>query len=106
PSRVGLVTMVLIGINVVAFLGQLATGGAEAGDLTQWGAMYATTREVAANGERVLLTGVADGGWWRIVTSGFLHFGIAHILLNMYALYLFGPLLERMLGHARFIAMY
>src|SRR5690606_319030 len=47
PSRVGLVTMVLIGINVVAFLGQLATGGAEAGDLTQWGAMYATTREVA-----------------------------------------------------------
>lgn len=107
PSRAGLVSFILIGINVVVFLLQLATGGPEGGDLTRWGAMLTYTRPVDdGDSGRELLTGVVDGGWWRIVTSGFLHFGWMHILLNMYALYLFGPLLERMLGHARFITMY
>ena len=102
PAQVGIVSYVLIGINVVAFVGQLATGGNN-GTLTEWGAMLTGTWRGHGG---AILEGVDDGGWWRIVTSGFLHFGIMHILLNMYALYLFGPMLERMLGYARFIAMY
>lgn len=102
PGQVGAVSFVLIAINVVVFLGQLGTGGNN-GTLTEWGAMLTGTWR---GNEGVILEGVDDGGWWRIVTSGFLHLGIMHILLNMYALYLFGPMLERMLGYARFIAMY
>ncbi len=47
-----------------------------------------------------------NGDWWRMVTSGFLHTSILHIAFNMYALYLLGPTLERLLGHLRFSALY
>ena len=42
---------------------------------------------------------------WRFLTSMFAHGGIWHIALNGYALYLVGPPLERVLGHARFLAL-
>ncbi|MGI9623002.1 MAG: rhomboid family intramembrane serine protease, partial [Acidimicrobiales bacterium] len=44
--------------------------------------------------------------WWRVVTSGFLHFGIFHVAFNMYALWLFGPTFERSLGRLRFSLVY
>ncbi len=44
--------------------------------------------------------------WYQLVTSGFLHFGILHIALNMYLLYLLGQLLERSLGRTRFALLY
>lgn len=43
---------------------------------------------------------------WQLVSSAFLHANTVHILLNMYALYLFGRDVERELGAARFLAMY
>lgn len=49
---------------------------------------------------------VASGEWYRVLTSGFLHLGLPHLLLNMYSLYLFGPLVERMYGHLEFLAIY
>jgi len=38
---------------------------------------------------------VADGQWWRLVTAAFLHSGLSHVVFNMWALYAFGPQLER-----------
>ncbi len=49
---------------------------------------------------------VADGEWWRIITSAFLHGGFIHFGLNMYILFLFGPLVERMYGHLEFLGIY
>lgn len=49
---------------------------------------------------------VAAGDYHRLITSGFLHAGIAHILFNMWALYLFGPPLERDVGSAPFAGLY
>lgn len=49
---------------------------------------------------------VADGEWWRLVTSGFLHFGPIHILSNMWALWVLGRELEMVLGRGRFLAVY
>ena len=43
---------------------------------------------------------------WRIVTSIFVHLSILHILFNMYSLFIFGPMMERMLGRARFAALF
>jgi membrane associated rhomboid family serine protease len=43
---------------------------------------------------------------WQIITSAFLHGGLAHIALNMYALYVFGGMVERTLGQKRFAALY
>jgi membrane associated rhomboid family serine protease len=48
----------------------------------------------------------ADGEWWRVVTSGFLHFGPLHLLFNMVALYFIGREVEPVLGRARFLAVY
>lgn len=49
---------------------------------------------------------VADGEWFRLIGSGFLHYGAIHLLLNMFALYLTGIFLERVLGVARYACVY
>ena len=51
---------------------------------------------------------VRAGEWWRVITATFLHStgSIVHILFNMYALYLFGPHIERRAGTVRFVALY
>ena len=49
---------------------------------------------------------VADGQWWRLVTAGFLHFGVLHLMVNMYSLAVLGASLENRLGAARFGALY
>ena len=49
---------------------------------------------------------VADGDLYRLLTSAFMHYGIAHLLFNMYALYVVGPPLESWLGRLRFTGLY
>ncbi len=47
-----------------------------------------------------------DKEWHRAFTSGFLHVNGPHLLLNMYALYLFGPIVEYRLGGVKFAIVY
>ena len=47
-----------------------------------------------------------DGQWWRLATAMFLHFGILHLGLNMWALWDVGRLVERLYGRLRFSALY
>lgn len=47
-----------------------------------------------------------DGEWWRLLTSMFAHYGLLHLLLNMWALRHVGPFLERLLGRALFWVIY
>ncbi|MFJ9364274.1 rhomboid family intramembrane serine protease [Nocardia sp. NPDC101769] len=49
---------------------------------------------------------VGDGGWVRVLGSGFLHYGPIHLLANMFALYVLGPYCEVALGRGRFVAVY
>lgn len=53
-----------------------------------------------------LKAAIEAGELWRILTSMFLHANITHILFNMWALYLFGPALERRFGSVSFVALY
>jgi membrane associated rhomboid family serine protease len=91
PVDVGKVSLVLIGINVVVYLAQMATQHREP-SIYQLGAMQGYS--------------VAAGEYWRLLTAAFLHGGLIHLALNMYALYLFGPVAERALGTARFVGTY
>jgi membrane associated rhomboid family serine protease len=88
---------VLIGINVVVFLATVQSG---ANVLTGSGtsALYDRFALVPAS--------VADGQWYRLFSSMFLHFGLPHIALNMLALYVIGTPLESMLGRLRFLGLY
>ena len=89
------VTYVLIAINVILFLAEGRFGvGSQSGGTTLY--------------DKFALFGpsVANGDWWRIITGGFLHAGLLHILFNMYLLYLLGQMLEPAIGSVRFTLIY
>lgn len=91
------VTQVLIAVNVLAFLGELLTGSSlgrgASGTFIENGALFGPL--VAHQDE-----------YWRMVTSGFLHSGMFHILFNMWFIWVLGGMLEPALGSARFAALY
>ena len=90
------ITYALIGINVLVFL----TVAAQAGSLSDF------RGSGVFNGSLLVPMLVAGGEWWRVVTSGFLHLSVTHIVLNMLALYFIGLGLERVLGAWRYLALY
>jgi len=109
-----LITKILIGMNVAMFIGILiwsADPGALSGAVTNAHLNLGLSREVL---EQQIAWQSDDGtqfitephGWYRLVTSGFLHFGIVHIGLNMFFLWVLGPMLEPALGRIRFILLY
>jgi membrane associated rhomboid family serine protease len=49
---------------------------------------------------------VADGDWWRVITSGFLHAGLIHLAFNMFALWILGSQMEAAIGRLRFAIVY
>jgi membrane associated rhomboid family serine protease len=105
PGRVGYVTWTLIGLNVLAYIAVLATptnvdGWSNAEDFGVLMPDGYTFSDVGHVG------GVADGEYWRLLTAAFLHASILHILFNMYALAIFGPMLEQAMGYVRFLAIY
>ena len=95
----GWVSKVLIAVNVVMYGLQLGVGRTFEHYLWLIGgpAFDPVVNEVV---------GVADGEYYRLLTAAFLHGGVVHLLLNMYALYMFGPLLEGALGRLRFTVLY
>jgi membrane associated rhomboid family serine protease len=94
-TRTPQLTHVLIAINVIAWMAMLASGApfnGVGGTVYAHGALYGPL--------------VANGEWWRIITSGFLHAGILHIAFNMYFLYFLGTILEPVIGRLRFGLVY
>ena len=49
---------------------------------------------------------IVDGEYWRLLTSGFLHFGLIHLALNVYIFYQVGAHFERIFGSFYFLALY
>ena len=47
-----------------------------------------------------------SGDWWRLLSNVFIHFGIIHLAMNMYSLYMAGVYLEPLLGKTRYITAY
>ena len=90
-----IVTKTLIAINVAVWLAMLAQGASistPGGTIFEKGALYGPF--------------VAQGDWWRLVTSMFLHASLLHIAFNMLALWWVGTPLERQIGRGRFLLLY
>ena len=90
------VNYVIMGLNILVFIWMVATGvnffEPTVDDLVKWGGNF---RPLTVGGE-----------WWRVFTAVFVHVGVLHLALNMYALYMVGMYLEPLLGKARFIGAY
>src|SRR3954452_10536558 len=91
-------TYVLIVINVIAFIAEIGAGAPLGISFQGGGSVF---RDGSLYGPAV-----ANGEWYRIVTAGFLHAGLLHILFNMVALYFLGSLLEPGIGTPRFLGVY
>lgn len=87
---------ILIAINILVFILMALSGISlfepKVIELLQWGADFGP----------LTLT----GDWWRTLTCNFVHIGVLHIVMNMYALFYIGILLEPMLGMRRMFSAY
>jgi membrane associated rhomboid family serine protease len=90
-------TYVLIAINVIVYLIEVASGS---------GGLFREQGNQFLVDFGLFGPFVAEGEWYRLVTSGFLHASIIHIGFNMFLLLILGRLLEPALGTPRFLAVY
>ena len=95
-------TYVLIAICTLIWIGE-ALGGGRGSQLYEDFALVGLS--VDANRE---LIGVSQGEYWRLITGAFLHDpnNPLHLAFNMYVLYWLGTMMEPVLGHVRFVALY
>jgi len=121
----GYVTKALIGINVLMLLAKVVFGGGAGSffgggwggllggstKVDEWGGMIGSQPGFAcvnSAGTRVMcqIDVIADGEGYRFVTSMFLHSGLLHLALNMWALWVVGRVIEQAIGPARFLGLY
>ena len=87
------VTLAILGINIVVFLIMTYAGGSTNTDvLLDFGASFSPY--------------FRRGEYWRLVMPMFLHVGWLHLLGNSYALFILGPILERVYGYGRYTLLY
>ncbi len=92
------VTQALVAINVAVFVAELVSGatingGGHEGTVIVKGALYGPA--------------IADlHQYYRLITSGFLHYNILHIAFNMFFLWVMGAMLEPAIGRLNFAAVY
>ncbi len=89
------VTRALVIVNVAVYLITVSQGAglnAPGGRIFVQGVLYGPA--------------VANGDWWRLVTSMFLHASLAHIALNMLGLWWLGSIVEEAIGHGRYLLLY
>lgn len=101
-----IVTLSLIGANVLVWLLIQATGGSRSRLVDLLALLPASAARIFPGGQVELVRGVDDGAWWQLITSVFTHVSLVHIGFNMVALWFLGPPLEALLGRARFLALY
>jgi membrane associated rhomboid family serine protease len=124
-ARLGYVTQTLIGLNVLVALIGVALDGtrslignglfASAGKLQAIGGVVGPQVTALNRGDVALgafpglgtvYDGIYDGSYYRLVTAMFIHYGLLHLAVNMWALWLLGRSLEAELGPLRFAALY
>jgi membrane associated rhomboid family serine protease len=102
PSAAPSITLMLVAINVVLFLGETATGtplgGVGSGGI---GTLFTKGALIGP-----YIVGPDAHQYYRLLTAGFLHDGFLHILFNMWFLYFMGRILEPVVGKLNFAVIY
>lgn len=124
-GRAGYATRILIGLNLLAALIGLVIAGLPTlignglfTGVTKWQLLTGVLGPSVTEGAEgqlfigaypdlgTVYAGIDDGGIYRLVTAMFVHYGVLHLLMNMYALWFLGRQLELVLGPIRFVALY
>lgn len=90
------VTYALLGLNIAAYILMTIVGMIFGWDLNE---------QLFVLGAKVNVL-IAHGQYWRLFTAMFLHVGLIHLFFNSYALYIYGPIVEKLYGKARFALIY
>lgn len=90
-------TNLLILINVLVFLLMFTIGGS---------GVFTDIRWLLVFGAHFGPLMIEEGQWFRLITSMFIHGGLMHIFFNMYVLYIFGNLAEKVYGSYKFLTIY
>jgi membrane associated rhomboid family serine protease len=89
-------TYVLIAMNVAVFVAMVVAGVSplepSVEGLLAWGANF---------GPRT-----TGGEWWRLFSAMFLHIGVVHLAMNMFALNAIGTFMERVFGQTGYLVVY
>ncbi len=113
-----LTSQALIAINLAVWVAVAVTGGSgsrlvnllalrpNGGCVAGRGIYEGISRSVCESRGGSWLFGVADGSYWQLLSSMFLHVQVFHVAANMLALYVLGPQIEAALGRTRFLALY
>ncbi|WP_410562780.1 rhomboid family intramembrane serine protease [Amycolatopsis sp. cmx-4-61] len=96
-SQSVLVTQVILAVNVLVYLFTVfqaqSLNDNDASNAFQRGSLYVSAT-------------LGHDEWWRVLTSGFLHYGPIHIAVNMFSLWMMGRALEQVCGRGRYLALY
>lgn len=87
------VTVTLIAICILVYIWMIIQGGStNTAVLIHSGAKYTPL--------------ILQGQWWRLITAGFVHIGIQHLVINMITLYFLGMYVEEIFGHWKMLVIY
>lgn len=105
PERTPTLTYGILGLAVLVYLLQMATGLGLI-QLPGWACPYFFSPDLPACYGLKVNELILQGQWWRLLAPMLLHGSVLHIGFNMYALYVLGPELERHFGHNAFLALF
>lgn len=95
PER-PLVGPILIALNVLWFLWMVVQGVSAIDPGAEDGLRFGANHGPA----------IAAGEWWRLLSAGFVHYGLLHLGMNMWAVWVLAPLAERLYGRGAFLVLY
>lgn len=117
-NSASIASVIMVGLNVAVWLAISLTGGANSVVATVLGLNMMSTCDLpegtylnveaftCASRGGLFLPGIAQFAFWKLLTTGFTHVAVPHLLFNMLVLWLLGPQLDRFFGTIRFLGLY
>ena len=98
-------TQLVIGACVTIWVIMLLLSGSSIGGRQPLSALSPSPASCTCSAKAVRFRSLG-GRWWTVLSAGWLHAGLLHILFNMYWLYMMGPAISELFGPSRTVIIY